>query len=98
VRLWFHAGWRVMCCGPDHIGAPPEWYRELRDGTPAIPLRGRGGTIPAATLAAWVRLLEPRNLAATGSPRSTEAGAGHAVPARWGHMIMPAPPPTREQP
>lgn len=69
-----------MCCSPDHVGAPPEWYREsaYEDGQgPGITYPGRG--VSLATLAAWARLLEPRAFVEQTAPASSEGGSGRAL-------------------
>lgn len=76
-----------MCCSPDHVGAPPEWHRELADAPVPVPVRGRG--VSPATLAAWVRLLEPRAFIESAAPGSTEGGSGRAVPTAYGPPPRP---------
>lgn len=81
-----------MCCGPDHIGPPPEWLRDHDDGCltdyPRLPegLRWGQGSAPMA-LALWDRL--GLTAPAPGSrPVSTEGGHGRAEPgARLGDDI-----------
>lgn len=75
-----------MCCSPDHVGAPPEWHRELTDAPLPVPVPG----ITPATLAAWARLLEPRAFIESTAPVSSEGGSGRAVPTVHHPPLPPA--------
>jgi hypothetical protein len=63
-----------MCCGPGHLGAPPEWHKEL-----AGDVIGDGAAVPVAHTIAWWRWwLGPPG--PRPGPRSTEGGRGRALP------------------
>jgi hypothetical protein len=76
-----------MCCSAEHVGPPPEWYRELADEPIPAPR-----VSPAEGLAYLAAIIHDKHQRGSGPGRravSTEKGQGRALPTWRRHGGVP---------